>query len=1073
MRHDHLNLTACLAPGAFAALAGVLGWCGAVPMPEVTWAALAAAAGFVPSGLVAPSGWRRRTAEAVLLPAAMALALIADPVARRMVVPALLLAASWAAAGVALRRVTPARAPWLAVALALAGRTATGLAFTGEAWWVAALTLAAAGAIAWSLARWAGGEAGMAGALLVGALPLQRAPLLAVALLAVAVGLECLARAGRRADVRVSAAAAAVGAGALLAAALGPWGGVVPSRGWAAAGLTGAMVGASALFAAPWLAPGIAGAALLGATFAAGPVQAPPVHRPAITLTAARPRVALAAGDGRVYLLDTSLANAARVRQGTVVAEVVAGRERTPLRAGVETVEWALARADVARVAAHRVPDGVVWRAGAPGASALWTASGRLEISVPAGVVPTIERVAALPPEVALTVTAGPTGTGAPTGGRLHLLLLGAVVVVAVLQICSRSWRSRLGWLPWVPLIVASLAARTSVEMLRLLGERYGTDLLLTGFVLAWAPAARTWLARGRTFAAAAALLVPLAVATPVITPPLGDESYHILLLDSLVGDRDLDVSNNYDLARIPSQAIYRRWDGTFVHSPALAVVLAPAYALAGRPGAAGLLGLAGAALLALAARRMRGLGFGGRATASVTAGLLLSYPLMTFSSQLWVEVPGALLAMAALAWASGTHPRPLAASLAAVVATLLKTRLALVTIPVAAAAWWVRLPRRRRALALVAAGLTAALAWAAAALVISDPLDPLGRRRFVALVPHDVHQAVISAGGLLFDAAAGMTFAAPLLVLGIAGGAAGLWRRGGPGERALLLASVATVVPLLANPEWRAGDSPPFRYLVPLWPFFALAAAAAFAAPHPRRRLAWLLAPPTLLVSWVAATRPHLLVNTGDGGWWLADVLARRFEVDARHFVPSFLRPSPATLLVPLVLVAALTVLVVAARHWPVFARGAARQALAVWLLAAAALLLALHGRADRVVEVEDPQVSRLGGVLEPPAGTFSRFQRPNGWRLADGDAVEIPLRLPVGAAPRLEGWLDGTAVQGAALEVTWDDRPAVSMPVAGSGRADLTLPTPPGAGRHRLRVRFAAGAGGTAVLDRLVVTR
>jgi hypothetical protein len=1065
------RLTAGLAPGAFAALAGVLGGCGAVPTAEVGWAALAAAAGFVPSGLVAPAGWRRRTAEAALVPAAAALALVADPVTRRMVVPALLLAAAWAAAGVALHRASAAQGPWLAVALAVAGRSATGLAFTGEPWWTVALTMVAVAAGAWGLGRWAGGDAGLAGAILAGTLPLERSPLLAVAVLATAVVLARAARAGRRADVRVGAAVAAVGAVAILAAALAPWGGLVPSHGWAAAGLTGALAGGAAILAAPWLAPGIAGAGLLAATFAAGPVRPTPVHRPAVTLSAARPRVVLAAGDGTAYLVGASLANAARLPQGTVVAEVVVGDARHPLRAGVETVEWAWARDDVARVAAHGLPADVVWRTGAPGRAALWTASGQVVIPVPAGVVPAVARATDVPNEVSLTVTAGPSGAAAAARGRPLVLLLGAAVVVAILQVSAGSWRAPLGWLPWLPVAVASLAARTAVEPLRLLGERYATDLFLAALVLAWAPAARAWMARGRTFVAAVALLVPIAVATPAITAPLGDEPYHILLLDSLVGDRDLDVSNNYDLERVPAQSIYRRWDGTFVHSPAMAVLLAPAYALAGRAGAAGLLALAGATLLALAARRMAGLGLGRRATAAVSAALLLSYPLPTFSSQLWVEVPGALLAMAALAWGASGRPRPLAASLAAVAATLLKTRLALVTIPVAAAAWWVRLPRRRRALALVAGVVTAGLAWAAAALVVSDPLDPLGRRRFVALVPHDLHQAVVAAGGLLFDAAAGMTFAAPLLVLAIAGGTAALWRRGGVGERALLLGAAATIVPLLANPEWRAGDSPPFRYLVPLWPWFALAAAMAFAAPHPRRRLAWLLAPPTLLVSWVAATRPHLLVNAGDGGWWLADVLARRFQADARHLFPSFLRPSPATVAVPLAVVAVVAALVVAARRWPALARGGARQAVAVSLLAAAGLLVALHGRADRVVEVEDPQVSRLGGVLEPPEGTFSRFRRPNGWRLAGGDAVEVPLRLPAGAVPRLEGWLDGAAVRGATLEVAWDDRPAVAVPVGGSGRAGLTLPAPPGDGRHRLRLRLAAPAGGTAVLDRLVV--
>ena len=55
---------------------------------------------------------------------------------------------------------------------------------------------------------------------------------------------------------------------------------------------------------------------------------------------------------------DRGLAHAARLRQGTVVAEVVVGEDRHPLRAGVETVEWARAREDISGVAAHGLPPG-------------------------------------------------------------------------------------------------------------------------------------------------------------------------------------------------------------------------------------------------------------------------------------------------------------------------------------------------------------------------------------------------------------------------------------------------------------------------------------------------------------------------------------------------------------------------------------------------------------------------------------------------------------------------------------------------------------------------------------------
>jgi hypothetical protein len=134
---------------------------------------------------------------------------------------------------------------------------------------------------------------------------------------------------------------------------------------------------------------------------------------------------------------------------------------------------------------------------------------------------------------------------------------------------------------------------------------------------------------------------------------------------------------------------------------------------------------------------------------------------------------------------------------------------------------------------------------------------------------------------------------------------------------------------------------------------------------------------------------------------------------------------------------------------------------------------VLAVTQRTDHVVELEDPQVERIGGRLEPPPGTFSRFSYPNGWRVADREGMVVPLNLPPRARLRLEGWLDGPARQGATLLVSWDGgtpkRLLVSSPVPGS----VTLPDVPGTGRHTLRITLAAPPGGEAVLDRLVVER
>jgi hypothetical protein len=133
--------------------------------------------------------------------------------------------------------------------------------------------------------------------------------------------------------------------------------------------------------------------------------------------------------------------------------------------------------------------------------------------------------------------------------------------------------------------------------------------------------------------------------------------------------------------------------------------------------------------------------------------------------------------------------------------------------------------------------------------------------------------------------------------------------------------------------------------------------------------------------------------------------------------------------------------------------------------------VLLTLHRRTDRVVEVEAPQVQHVGGSPQPPEGTFSRFMYPGGWRLDEGDSVVVPLDVPAGTAVVLEGWLEGDAVAGATLQVSWNGGAAVAVPVSGSGRGRLSLPVAPVGRRVRLAVSFIAPAGGSVVLDRIVV--
>jgi hypothetical protein len=142
------------------------------------------------------------------------------------------------------------------------------------------------------------------------------------------------------------------------------------------------------------------------------------------------------------------------------------------------------------------------------------------------------------------------------------------------------------------------------------------------------------------------------------------------------------------------------------------------------------------------------------------------------------------------------------------------------------------------------------------------------------------------------------------------------------------------------------------------------------------------------------------------------------------------------------------------------------------VVLVVAASFLVVLRVGRDRVVEVEDPQVVKLAGALEPPIGTFSRYGFPNGWRLAAGEGVEIPLHLGQAPGVVLEGWLDGAARDGATLSVSWNGAFAGTVALRGAVPGRVALPPSP-PGRVVLRLVADAPPGGTVVLDRVRVDR
>ncbi len=1045
---------AAVAALGFAGLALVVGLGGTVGWREAVAAAfsgLAIAAVQVAGGAV---GWKGRLAEVLLLPPATALLLVGDGDRRKVVVAVLLTGAAVAAAAVNLPVAPTRRRAWCALALAVAVLSASTGALPLPALWPWAVVALAATAAA---AYWGSADA----ALLVGAtLPL--AVLARPGLLPWGAFLGLAAAAslphGRGVVRRLLPLAMAAG---LAGAALAPWASgapwpLLPRASWLAFAFMGL-----AVVLLPRLPAALVGASWFVACLALGPLQPPPLAGRKLLLSASSPRAFIDNGGAGELFVETSLANAAAVPDDTVVAVIGGAGFELPLRAGREAVEWAHGRGDVRGRVAHRLPTEVVFHP-RRGEDTFWPVAGRLRVAQVAEGPLTVARAAALPAAVTVTVTAGPAVPTPPRRWPAAPFLLAAAVAVAVLQLASRGWAGRAALVPWVVLTGASLAARLPVAPLQGVVDRHGVDVALAALLAAWLPAARTWFRSGRIVRAAASLLVPIALATPHLTPPLyGDEPYHLAILDALMGGASL--AEAVAAGAPPGHAP--------LHGPVLAVLLLPGFAVGGRSGALVELALAASVVVALVVRRARAWGVVPRRLAVVASLLVATAPLATYASQIWPEVAGALAVAASLTLATGGPMARWATVGMAVLASAIKTRLGLFCFPVALASLWPGKGRVGRWLVrAVGLALAGIVALAVAKVFLGHLLG--APRSLASLLAIEPRRAVLVVGGLLFDPAGGLLFAAPLVVFALLG-VSRLWRHGSGGERAALVGFGLTVAALLHSIEWYGGGSPPGRYLVAGMPVLWLAGAWLV-----RRPPAWLAAAPlalplAVLSWWALVTRPHFAINPGNGRVWLGDLLAERFRTDTRHLVPSFLVPSPATLVVPLGISAAVILLVVVARQRPSWPRRVARHAVACWLAGAAALAWHLEWRTDTVVEVEDPQVGHEGGRVEPPAGTWSTYLHCRGWRVGDGEAVVVPLRLAAGSRLTLVGWLEGAARDGCTLEVQWNDAPPLPVAVAGEGIGSVALPPPETGGRHRLRLGLRAPSGGEAVLDRLVVAR
>lgn len=494
--------------------------------------------------------------------------------------------------------------------------------------------------------------------------------------------------------------------------------------------------------------------------------------------------------------------------------------------------------------------------------------------------------------------------------------------------------------------------------------------------------------------------------------PPDGDEPYYLLITHSLATDFDADLTDDYADGewrhfmsrplepqpgdpRGPHGEIFSR------HNELLPLALVPAYRVAGRTGALATMAAFTAALAWMVLRLARRYfpDRPGEALAAYATVAFLS-PLLVYSYQVWVEVPAALLAAIALdrvlAPGGWGWKKWLGVGLPILLLPLLKIRLILLAGPLLAMAW-LYAGRPRKPLVVIGALLVA----------VGGTILIYNQTHFGnPLKVHSLDEAAFyrqpliayakGLTGFFFDAAFGLFAAAPVWLLLLAA-VGSLLRRGLALGRHLLVFAVPYLALVAPRSEWYGGWSPPFRYALVTLPLLGVAMVPLFEA---RRRagarfLLGALAGLTLALTVLWLVVPGWTYNFADGRTLLLDALDSRFGADVARFFPSSVRPRTATWIWPLL--CALAVPLVFWRggwgrghRWP---RGAGKLGAASVLLATALLPAASRRVTTRIVELEDPQVVKSGGHLDPDRWTFDRTRFPGTWVLREGERLEAPV--------------------------------------------------------------------------------
>ncbi len=505
--------------------------------------------------------------------------------------------------------------------------------------------------------------------------------------------------------------------------------------------------------------------------------------------------------------------------------------------------------------------------------------------------------------------------------------------------------------------------------------------------------------------------------------PPDGDEPFYLLITHSLAYDFDADLTNNYEAKdwlsfmdrpiepqagdpRGPDGKIYSR------HNELLPLALALPYRLAGKAGALAMMA-AMTALLAWFVLRLAARYRPESPGAALLAYGLLAFtpPLLLFSTQVWAEVPAALLAMMGLdrilalgARLRSAPTRPpawdvrswLGIGLPLILLPLLKIRFMLLAAPLLLLAWcYARRPWRPLVVLCASLGAVGAGILAYNSILYGNPLK-IHSMEELALHERSVESYLEGGVGLFFDSAFGLFASAPLWFLALP---ALLWllRQRSTTLRDLAIFALPYLLVVAPRGEWYGGWSPPFRYGLFILPLLSLG-VGEFLQTRRRwgaRALIAGLGFATLALTLLWLVVPGWTYNFADGRTYLLDHLSRFVAADIARFFPSTIRPRLATWLWPPIALLATWAL----WWWPGRRQSrrsleGPRQAAALALLLFLAFLpLAARHLPTRVAEIEDPWISKDRGHIYPGRWVIERTRYRGGWMLRPGESATLPL--------------------------------------------------------------------------------